>query len=133
MGRCVRWVVLGLTLGLAWSALAGAASGPESGGAVSQRLEAEDTVKSPWAITPHRPNYILPYTYSFHPNEKPFREAGAQSGNLDNAEVKFQISFKLPVWERMGGFDASLYFAYTQIALWQMYNSTQSSPFRDTN
>jgi len=132
MGRCVRWVTLCLAMGLVWSGLAVAASEPE--GAVTRRLEAEEAArKSPWAITPYRPNYILPYTYSFHPNNQPYREAGVQDGHLDNAEVKFQISFKLPVWEQMLGSNASLNFAYTQISFWQMYNTDKSSPFRDNN
>ncbi|MBE0617140.1 MAG: phospholipase A, partial [Proteobacteria bacterium] len=113
--------------------VAQAAAPAQPEGAVSRRLEAEQAVqKSPWAITPHRPNYILPYTYSFNPNTKPLKEAGSDDTNLDNAEVKFQISFKLPAWEQILGSNASLYFAYTQISLWQMYNEN-SAPFRDTN
>ncbi len=134
MVRIARSTILFFMAWIALSGLCQAAAGPEPEGAVSRRLEAEEAVKkSPWAITPHRPNYILPYTYSFNPNVKPLKEAGSDQTNLDNAEVKFQISFKLPAWEGILGSNASLYFAYTQISLWQMYNSDNSSPFRDTN
>jgi phospholipase A1 len=98
--------------------------------AVERRAKEEQTVThSRWAILPHRPNYILPYTY----NDSPSQPAAADAPQFDNEEAKFQISFKLPLWERMFGSNADLYFAYTQISFWQVYNTENSSPFRDTN
>lgn len=77
-----------------------------------------------FTLMAHRPNYFLPITYNSNPNNNPYQDLGDPS--LDNAEAKFQISFKVPVVSR-------LYFAYTQLAFWQVYNRDVSSPFRDTN
>jgi phospholipase A1 len=97
-----------------------------------QRQDAEKAAnQSGWAILPHRPNYILPYTYNNTPNNAPYKAAGSDT-ELDNAEAKFQISFKLPIWEKMFGSKTDLFFAYSQISMWQVYND-QSAPFRDTN
>lgn len=97
-----------------------------------QRQEAEKAAnQSGWAILPHRPNYILPYTYNNTTNNAPYKAAG-NDDDIDNAEAKFQISFKLPIWEKMFGSKTDLFFAYTQISMWQVYND-QSAPFRDTN
>jgi len=124
---------------------AGAAQGePARGGepglgsdgptAVDERARAEEALtRSPWAILPHRPNYILPFSYNSSPNNEPYQEVDPGMTGFDNAEAKFQISFKIPVWERMFGSAADLYVAYTQISLWQVYNTEMSSPFRDTN
>jgi phospholipase A1 len=106
----------------------------EEGTAMERRFKEEAAVThSRWAILPHRPNYILPYTYNDSPNNEPTQAIDPSAPEFDNEEAKFQISFKLPLWEKMFGSNADLYFAYTQISLWQVYNRDNSSPFRDTN
>jgi len=103
-------------------------------GAWEKRKEQEKAVeKSPWAILPHRPNYILPFTYVTNVNEKPLEKASGKDADLDDVEVKFQLSFRIPVWDNMFNSNASLFAAYTQQSLWQAYNESDSSPFRDTN
>jgi phospholipase A1 len=82
-------------------------------------------------ILPHRPTYFLPFAYNTNPNNEPYKAAGEP--DLDNAEVKFQISFKAPLVRSFFSDDAQLYFAYTQLVFWQLYNKEFSSPFRDTN
>jgi len=112
-----------------------AGSAEEESTPVERRVKEEQAVlsHSRWAILPHKPNYILPYTYNDSVNNEPFQEVDPDVPDLDNSEAKFQISFKLPLWERMFGSNADLYFAYTQISFWQVYNTENSSPFRDTN
>ena len=89
-----------------------------------------------WTITPHKQNYILLGAYNFStPHDKPWEEAAGKDVDLNNTEVKFQVSFKFMLWEdifkkRKNG---DLYFAYTQLAMWQLYNRDISSPFRETN
>jgi len=83
-------------------------------------------------IRAHRPNYILPLAYNSSPNHDSIldmdRKAIAQ-----NTEAKFQISFKVKLWPDIMDKDVDLWFAYTQLSFWQIYNSTFSSPFRETD
>ncbi len=65
-------------------------------------------------LSPHRPMYLLPYSYS-------------QRYDGSHAEVVFQISGK----QRL--FGTNFYFGYTQKSFWQMYNKADSSPFRETD
>ncbi len=84
-----------------------------------------------FAIAPHRQNYILPLTYNFAPNTKAYEFADEDEPK--NLEVKYQLSFKLLLWEKMFWGNGDLYFAYTQLSFWQLYDDALSSPFRETN
>ncbi len=96
-----------------------------------QRRHYEDLAhENPYAITPHRPNFLLPISYTHRPDG---RGLDAQPEDLDQIEVKFQLSFKVAVWRDPLSLPADLYFAYTGRSFWQAYNSQLSSPFRDTN
>ena len=96
---------------------------------VEKELEVAD---NPFALSPHKVNYILPVTYNSSPNEAPF--AGREDYYpFDNLEAKFQVSLKFPVWYNMFGDNGHLYFAYTNQSYWQVYNQEHSSPFRETN
>ncbi len=84
-----------------------------------------------FSLTPHRQNYILPLTYNFYPNKDAYEFA-----NLDEPkelEVKFQLSFKVLLLEKIFRDTGDLYFGYTQLSFWQLYDEALSSPFRDTN
>ncbi len=84
------------------------------------------------AISTHRSNYILPFTYVESPNEKPIREENPHK-ELKNPEVAFQLSFKAKVWQDILKQNMDLWVAYTQRSFWQLYNDKDSSPFRETN
>lgn len=101
--------------------------------AVERRLAFEaETEGRPFVITPHRPNYILPLTYNSKVNEEPFAFSGA-SDDLRHTEIKFQLSFKLPLAYNLFNETTDLYFAYTNQSWWQAYSGDISSPFRETN
>ena len=98
---------------------------------VRRNLEAE-TAENPLAITTYRRNYFLPWTYNTNPDEADFRQITSE-GEVDNSEIKFQLSFKIKLLDDMFGDNGDLYFAYTQRSWWQAYNSEASAPFRETN
>ncbi len=92
----------------------------------------KDQKKGRWlGIRPYRRNYILPVTYNSRSNQGGLTESQG-TFRPEDIEIKFQLSFELPVWEDILGQDLDLYFAYTQLSFFQAYNKEYSSPFRDT-
>ena len=84
----------------------------------------------------HRPTYIMPYTYMHSPNQTPVSpRTGATNydNKLDHDEAKYQISFKVPMLTGMFDHKTTLWFGYTQLSFWQLFNSDASKPFRETN
>ena len=99
--------------------------------ALDRRIEAERRTRfQPFVLTPHKPNYILPVSYNETPNNAPFDTSS--EGELDNYEIKFQISVKFPIVDDPFGEQGSIQFAYTNLSFWQAYNRDSSSPFRET-
>ena len=106
------------------------------------RLHPDSPGRNPWLIEPHRPNYVLPVSYIRNPSENLEQaaassdvadEAGLTGDKLQDVEVKFQLSLQLPLARDIIAGNGDLYVAYTQVSVWQAYNSDYSSPFRDTN
>jgi len=101
-------------------------------GAVEKRLALERySHDNPFVLTPHRPNYLLPFSYTTKPNKELFNNYG--DGHLQRTEVEFQLSLKVLVAEGLLGDNGHLSFAYTNHSFWQAYNSKVSAPFRETN
>ncbi|MET4695377.1 phospholipase A [Endozoicomonas lisbonensis] len=99
-------------------------------GVITDRILSEESVEdNRFVITPHRPNYLLPFSYNASPNREPFGNLGDK---LSRYEVKFQISLKAPLWKGVFRGYGDLFVAYTNVSWWQAYNSL-SSPFRETN
>lgn len=99
-----------------------------------ERMAAERaTENNPFVLTPHRLNYILPYTYNNNPNQQAYT-AGGESAPIDNAEAKLQLSVKVPLsyGDLLTANDA-IYFGFTLKSFWQVYNHDISAPFRETN
>ncbi len=87
---------------------------------------------SGFVIRPYRSNYLLPLAYNNSPNMDASLDLDPDA-RPQKAEAKFQISFKVKLWEDILGKDMDLWFAYTQLAFWQVYNKQFSSPFRETD
>ncbi len=68
----------------------------------------------------HKLTYFHPYSYTTSD-----QDAGKE------AEVKYQISLKTALIGNGG--PGSLFFAYSQKSIWQIYNDEASAPFRETN
>jgi len=102
---------------------------PES--ILDERLESVDqAVSNPFALSQHRLNYILPFTYVSDPNT--LSASGLNTENVDHLEAKYQISVKLPIYQEDNS-TSGLYFGFTAVSYWQVYNSEASKPFRETN
>lgn len=84
----------------------------------------------------HRPMYILPFSYLKNANREPVSPRTGVSTydyELDNQEAKYQISFKVPLLTGLLDNRTTLWFGYTQRSFWQLYNTDDSAPFRETN
>lgn len=98
---------------------------------IGNRLDAEKATRSnPFVLLPHKQNYALLASYNAEPNYQVYSNSDSE---FDRWEIKFQLSFKMPVMEGLFGTDADLYAAYTNLSFWQAYNQEISSPFRETN
>jgi phospholipase A1 len=77
----------------------------------------------------------MPFTHNTKGNAQSLTGVGSQSelDQVEDEEIKFQISMKLPLWQQAFNTDTDLYFAFTGTAWWQAYADDISSPFRDTN
>lgn len=104
---------------------------------VPQRMiEEKNTEYNPYVITPHRQNYILPFTFMDNPNQSPYQQ-GIYPGHdepMNKQEVKLQLSIKIPLtYNRLMTENDGIYFGFTLKSFWQLYNKDISSPFRETN
>ena len=107
---------------------------------MTERWELDTTaVRGTFLITPYKPIYILLGKYSSNPNEQPHSENDSpeyitpEGINYDNMELKFQLSFKTKVLQKILWGKADLWVAYTQKSFWQIYNTELSRPFREIN
>ncbi len=91
-------------------------------------------VLQPFTLMAHKPNYFLLGAYnSSGYSSVDHNETYQESADWDNIEGQFQLSVKFPLL--VGFFDDTfdIYGAYTNRSFWQVYNTEQSSPFRETN
>ncbi|MYL26223.1 MULTISPECIES: phospholipase A [Halomonadaceae] len=87
-------------------------------------------------LQPHRRNYLLPATRTGSPNQIPTTPTYTPQPHgeqVEKEEVKFQLSFRLPLLTGVFEGPNRLWFGYTQLAFWQLYNTEESSPFREIN
>lgn len=87
-------------------------------------------------FSPYNDNYILFANYSSSPNSTPSSPTigqASQNNNLSSTEVRFQLSFKMKLYEDVVYTPAALWFGYTQETNWQAYNRKASSPVRETD
>ena len=102
-------------------------------GLIENRLRLErEASNNRFAIIQHKSSYILPFTYNSRVNNAPFEEVNGAS-DLDNYEVKFQFSLKAQLFDSILNRRGRVFFAYTNQSYWQIYDSGNSGPFRETN
>jgi phospholipase A1 len=91
----------------------------------------EEAIDNPFFVSFYKPTYVLPFYYTTSPYDSIYLHETPGEQSVKPSEVKFQFSFKVPVWTNILGRPSSLYFAYTQLSYWQLY---LHSPFiRETD
>lgn len=108
------------------------------GSSIDERWElTQDTALGAFLPRPYKPVYLLPAVTTNRVNrlpQSPTPGHGLDNPlNLDKVEAKFQISLKSKLLEGVLGGYGNLWMGYTQSSHWQIYNSTLSRPFRETN
>ena len=90
-----------------------------------------------WNIRSYQPVYLMPGFWTSNKNELPESEnpnnIETEKQNLTSNEAKFQLSLKTKAVENILGDNGDLWLGYTQSSRWQVYNSEESRPFRETN
>jgi phospholipase A1 len=100
--------------------------------ALDKRLKAEQwDAYRPFSLLPHHSNNLMPVSYVN--GIAAVLQRDDVVAPADNLEAKFQLSLKTPLWSKIYNDNGYLFFAFTQQAYWQAYNSNISSPFRETN
>jgi phospholipase A1 len=88
-------------------------------------------------IRGYKPIYVMPVFATSHQNSKPSSpnpdNTVSQAQQLQNVEMKFQLSLKTKVWQGVFGDVGDVWIGYTQSSRWQVYNKAVSRPFRETN
>ncbi|GAM68280.1 phospholipase A1 precursor [Vibrio sp. JCM 19236] len=100
-----------------------------------QRIKYEqDTQDNPFVLTPHKMNYILPFTQTDSINTGAYGSNPDWQENFEDQEAKIQLSIKVPLnyGDLLVEGDA-LYFGFTAQSWWQIYSENISAPFRETN
>ncbi len=96
---------------------------------------------SPHVLLPHRPNYVMPFSYQSSPNNRDVEQlvdhysGGEESydGGFSHVEAIMQFSIKYELLQGLLTKFDRLEIAYTNRSYWQAYNSKISKPFRETN
>jgi phospholipase A1 len=90
-----------------------------------------------FTLRANRPVYLLPFFYTANPNKQPTSpnpdNQVTKPLNIDNSELKLQLSFKTKVLEDILNTNGDLWLGYTQTSHWQIFNADNSRPFRETN
>lgn len=86
---------------------------------------------SPFVLYPYESNYAI-YTWTSDLNKEAISSYN-WSEHARKDEVKFQISLAFPLWRGIAGDNSVLAASYTQRSWWQLSNSHESAPFRETN
>lgn len=83
----------------------------------------------------YQPNYVLPLHYTNRINRAPQSptQVAVQQPDYRREEAKFQLSLRTKLAQDVPVIGGDLWVAFTQQALWQIYNGADSKPFRNTD
>jgi phospholipase A1/A2 len=113
------------------------AEGPKaSTGLLSKYWELEPADKRGiFNFVGYQPNYVLPIHYTTRINRSPQSptQAPVLLPEYRREEAKFQLSLRTKLAQDVPGIGGDFWVAFTQQALWQIYNGADSKPFRNTD
>lgn len=95
-----------------------------------------DDKQGTFVVKTYLPNFVLPVHLTSNINHSPSSPThpdGGHNPNYQQAEIKLQLSLRAKVAENLLLPGGDLWFAYTQRSLWQIWDSSDSSPFRSTD
>ncbi len=99
---------------------------------VEDRIKQEEKIpSSSFAIAFYKPTYLMPYYFTGSPYYAVYKHATPNNERLSHVEMKYQLSFKVPVWKNIFHYRSTLNLAYTQLSYWQAYN--RKAFFRETD
>jgi phospholipase A1 len=105
---------------------------PNLSNAVEERAAKEEKIPANFfTIDFHKPNYVIPYYYTGSPYNSVYVNETPQNEKLTRDEIKYQLSFKVPLWKNILKHQSTLFLAYTQLSYWQAYN--KAAFFRETD
>lgn len=83
----------------------------------------------------YRANYVLPLHKTSRINRAPSSptQAVVPLPNYRSIEAKFQMSLRTKVFQDVGLPGGDVWLAFTQQAMWQIWNGRDSKPFRNTD
>ncbi|MBT9491008.1 MAG: phospholipase A [Paucibacter sp.] len=110
-----------------------------TGQTFSERFQLDPETKDGlFKVKPHLPVYVLPISWRQNVNRNPSSPNPSNNalgvGAADKeVEAKFQLSLKTKMMQNILGSEIDWWAAYTQQSFWQIYNTEDSRPFRETN
>ncbi|HEU4664504.1 MAG TPA: phospholipase A [Dokdonella sp.] len=116
---------------------AGEATASRAPSSLDRRWELDPASKlGTFNLRSSRPVYVMPFFATSELNTRPHspnpnNDVGERA-HLDNIEAKFQLSLKTKVLQDVLG-SGDLWVGYTQSSRWQVYNTDESRPFRETD
>lgn len=87
-------------------------------------------------FTGYRPNFLLPVHLTDRINSTPTSPTPERTGSFrdyQRAEAKLQISLRTKIAQNVLLPGADVWAGYTQQSYWQIYNGSESRPFRSTD
>ncbi len=103
---------------------------------VKERMHQDrEHVLQPFTLMAHKPNYILLAAYNNSGYDSTLYQEEFSDPEYENKDIEaqFQLSIKFPLLVNLFDDTMDIYGAYTNRSFWQVYNSEQSAPFRETN
>lgn len=109
----------------------------EEASLLDQRWELSPEQKQgTFKVSPYKPVYIM-VAHASSMNNSPKSPSDGHSVltplDITSTETKFQLSLKSKLWEDVLGNSSDLWFGYTQSSRWQLFNASDSRPFRETD